>query len=255
MLHSILSDKFTKNDISGRRQFMVEIESILSCCFNAKSVIISTQLEYIKKYILLYLIYIKGILSVDWPRDLVSYSKDLKVGYTISIEKIILDNLIGTIEDFEALIYSSELVPKNDRFKNLIVITNGEGVLPAIQKCLAQDFPLKSYFLLAHLHEDYVQLTLNQVVISVGIDEREQESVICQDEIIPIRNLYESLCSNMLQNLKEDGSLIQLCDKHHENKDNVIMQLLAQKSKIDFMTNLTRFIRNNVRNAIFTFYL
>lgn len=108
-----------------------------------------------------------------------------------------LNNLIFTKEDFQELIYGSGLIQKNDEFKKLIVFTKGENLLPAIKRSINLDFPLKSYFLLAQLHEDYVQLTLNQVVTSPNINEKEQESVVCQDEIIYIQNIYESLCLNM----------------------------------------------------------
>lgn len=110
------------------------------------------------------------------------------------------------------------------------------------------DFPLKSYFLLAQLHEDYVQLTLNQVVTSPNINEKEQEFVVCQDEIIHIQNIYKSLCLNMWENLIEYEHLIQLCCNHREDNDCKILQLFSQENKTQFVSSLKTFISTNVSN-------
>jgi hypothetical protein len=79
---------------------------------------------------------------------------------------------------------------------------------------LQLNFPLECFFVLARLHEDYIKLTLNQVVTDYDLDNEDQEAIVIQDEIIPMRNIYDVLCFHMWNNLIEDRSLIQLCDKH-----------------------------------------
>lgn len=81
---------------------------------------------------------------------------------------------------------------------------------------MALPFPLKSFFVLAQLHEDYIQLTLNQVVTESNSNEQNQESIIIHDKSIQIPNIYDSLCLNMWNNIVKDNSLIQLCDTHKQ---------------------------------------
>ncbi|KAI8087074.1 hypothetical protein BDF21DRAFT_413683 [Thamnidium elegans] len=237
---------FTKNDTVRENGFIADFLSILSHCSPGNKGVFPPQLEYRNKYLLLYLAHINDIISSGWPKDLDSNDKNLKVGYTVSIEKIMLDNLVGRKQDFEELIHTSGLVTKNEEFKKLIVVTKGEGVLPVIQRYLKLDFPLRSNILLAQLYEGYIQLTINQVVTSTSLDENEQESIIYHDEIIPIRNLYESLCLNMLEHIINYTYLIHQCDLHHGDNDSDIMRLFVLKSKLIFMSNLKRFISENI---------
>lgn len=69
---------------------------------------------------------------------------------------------------------------------------------------------MKSYFVLSHIYEDYVRLTLNQVVTSRS--SMEQKGVVLQDRVIPISNIYDSLRLNIWNNNTKNNALIQLCN-------------------------------------------
>ncbi|KAI8047151.1 hypothetical protein BDF21DRAFT_405172 [Thamnidium elegans] len=68
-------------------------------------------------------------------------------------------------------------------YKKMAVIKNSEllhkeRLLPVIQQSFKLQFPLKSFFVVAQLHKDYVQLTLNQVVTESGSDHEDQETIV-----------------------------------------------------------------------------
>lgn len=81
------------------------------------------------------------------------------------------------------------MVEKNNSSKKLRILTQGEDYLPIIKRSYKISFPIRSYFVLAQLYEDYIQLTLNQVVTEPSLEE-EQEAIIIDDRIIPIQNIY-----------------------------------------------------------------
>lgn len=224
---------------------MAEIEAIMNTDNHSKDLLVSTQQSvYIKAFIFIYMIYLKDIVSSKLL-NVTGHNVDMKIGYSITIENMLLINLFGTKEDFEDVIYASGLLRKDDDCKKLRVITQGEGILPAIQQCWKLQFPVKSFFVVAHLHEYYIRLTLNQVVTEEG----EQEAFIIRDEIIHIPNVYASLCLNMWNNIVEENSLIQLCDKHLNNE---LLEIFSVQNQICFTRNLTRYLSNNVRDIVFS---
>ncbi|GAA5798352.1 hypothetical protein HPULCUR_003754 [Helicostylum pulchrum] len=101
---------------------------------------------------------------------------------------------------------------------------------------------------LAQLHEDYVQLTLNQVVTDSGLENEYQETVIIQEEIIPIPNIYDTLCFNMWSNITEDSCLIQLCDTHKGHDDYELLERFSLGNLVKFTKNLKEFISKNILN-------
>ncbi|KAI8087094.1 hypothetical protein BDF21DRAFT_413720 [Thamnidium elegans] len=208
---------------------------------SAEDSVSTEQKKYIKAFVLMYMIYIKHLISNKLSTNAHTEKSHIKIGYMVSIEKMLLDHVIGNNKrDFQGLVLESGLVPKDDPSKKLRVVTQGEVLLPAIQRLSVQlKFPLKSYFVLAQLHEDYVQLTLNQVVTSPC---SEQESIILQDNIIRIPNMYDSLCFLMWNKLTQNTCLIQLCNVHKSDGT----ELFSLKTKSEFMIHLKEYISNNI---------
>ncbi|KAI9364817.1 hypothetical protein BD770DRAFT_154174 [Pilaira anomala] len=172
---------------------------------------------------------------------------DLKIGYNIQIEKILLNRIVGTKKDFRDLVYQSGLLQKNDDLKKLRISTQDKGLLSLFQKEWQLNIPIKSYFVLAQLHIDYVQLTLNQVVTDLDLKEgREQESIVVQDKTIPIENLYDSLCTHMWNNILNNTGIIHLCDVHCEYNDFMLFELFSRKTRIDFMGYFKQYISNKI---------
>ncbi|KAI9330117.1 hypothetical protein BD770DRAFT_416615 [Pilaira anomala] len=60
--------------------------------------------------------------------------KDLKIGFDVSIEKMLLDGIISTKKAMKELIFASGLVQRNDSFKKLRVTTQGKGLFSIVQK-------------------------------------------------------------------------------------------------------------------------
>ncbi|GAA5798473.1 hypothetical protein HPULCUR_003877 [Helicostylum pulchrum] len=91
-------------------------------------------------------------------------------------------------------------------------------------------------------------LTLNQVVTESGSENEYQEAIVIQEEMIPIPNIYKSLCSNMWNNIIEDSSLIQLCDTHKGYGDNELLGIFSLKNRTEFTNNLKEYISKNILN-------
>ncbi|GAA5815425.1 hypothetical protein MFLAVUS_008933 [Mucor flavus] len=228
-----------------------EIKAILTEHLSTGKVLVSTNNpKYIKAFILMYMVYIKGEILNELPDHLIFDKLDTKIGYAVSIEAMLLNNTMGTKDNLRELIYASGLVPKDNDSKKLRITTQGERILPAIQKSLRLEFPLRSYFLLCQLHEDYVQLSLHQVVTASTLEEKEQESIIVQDEIVDIPNIYDSLCASMWHNLVHDSSLIELCEMHNTSDKSKILDLFSSKTKKEFFTILSVHISDNVRAVL-----
>ncbi|GAA5800341.1 hypothetical protein HPULCUR_005768 [Helicostylum pulchrum] len=242
-----LADFTTDDDVSIKKDLLFEMKAILTKDLsNGEALISNNKPEYIYAFVLMYMIYIKEEILNKLPDHLISDQMDMKIGYAISIEAMLLNNTIGTKDSLQDIIFSSGLVPKDDDSKKLRITTQGERILPAIQKTLELELSLKSYFLVCQLHEDYVQLTLHQVVTSPSSEEEEEESIIVQDEILDIPNIYDSLCTSMWQNLVQDSSLIELCKVHNTSEENKILDLFSSKTKTELFANLKSHISDNV---------
>jgi hypothetical protein len=78
---------------------------------------------------------------------------------------MISDNFIGTKENLRELMYSNGMVQlAEEKSKDSQIITKVETLLPALQEKLNMDLPIKSYYVVAKVRCNYIQLTLNQVV-------------------------------------------------------------------------------------------
>ncbi|KAI9262968.1 hypothetical protein EDC94DRAFT_584385 [Helicostylum pulchrum] len=223
-----------------------DVKAILGKDLSNREILVSTnKSKYIKAFILMYMIYIKEDILNKLPDQLIFDHIDTKVGYAISIEAILLNNTIGTKDNLRDITFASGLIPKDNDSKKLRITTQGERILPAIQKSLKLECTLKSYFLLCQLHEVYVQLTLNQVVTAPSSEEQEHKSIIVQEEIVAIPNIYDSLCTSMWQNLVQDSSLIELCEMHKTSDGNDIFGLFSSNIKTEFFINLKGYIFDN----------
>ncbi|KAI9255880.1 hypothetical protein EDC94DRAFT_678176 [Helicostylum pulchrum] len=154
---------FTADDgVPIKKDLLFEMKAILTKELSSgEALILTNKPKYINAFVLMYMIYIKEEILNKLPDHLISDHTDTKIGYAISIEAMLLNNTIGTKDSLQDIIFSSGLVPKVDNYKKLRITTQGEKILPAIQKSLKLELSPKSYFLVCQLHEDYVQLTLH----------------------------------------------------------------------------------------------
>ncbi|GAA5808513.1 hypothetical protein MFLAVUS_001904 [Mucor flavus] len=166
----------------------------------------------------------------------------------ITANSMLLKRLFGTEDDLRDIIYASNLVQKDDSYRKFRIATHAEGLFPVIQQSFNLQFPVKSFFVVAQLYENYVQLTLNQVVTEPGLENEYQEAIIMQEEMIPIPNIYDNLCINMWSNITEDSSTIQLCDTHERYEDYELLEIFTLKNQAEFTNNLKEFISKNILN-------
>lgn len=169
----------------------------------------------IKVFLMMYLYYVTE--SVSDQLNAILGSVKLRFGYVISIKKMFLDNIFGTEESLKELLISSGSIQNEGNLKKAQIITRGEGYLSVIQSHFKMSLPTKSYFVLAQLYEDCIQLTLHQVVQTVA-KKKEAASIIIQDETIPIQNILDSLCEYLWKN----DAFLTVCDDHKD--DNFISQ-------------------------------
>ncbi|GAA5812706.1 hypothetical protein MFLAVUS_006164 [Mucor flavus] len=224
-----------------------EIKAILTEHLSTGEVLVSTNNpKYIEAFILMYMVYIKEDILNELPDHLIFDKLDTNIGYAVSIEAMLLNNTIGNKDTLQDIIFASGLLPKDDVSKKLRITTQGERILPAIQKSLRLEFTPRSYFLLCQLHEDHVQLSLHQVVTASTSEEKEQESIIVQDEILAIPNIYDSMCESMWRNLAQDSGLIELCEMHNTSDKSKIFGLFSSNTKSEFFSILRVHISDNV---------
>ncbi|GAA5808555.1 hypothetical protein MFLAVUS_001946 [Mucor flavus] len=236
-----------KLNISSRK-LNEEIKNILNFESRNKDLSVSTQQQvYIRGFVLIYMIYINNIISRKLS-EITASNINIKIGYAITIDNMLLKRLIGTEDDLRDIIYASNLLQKDDSSKKLRIATHAEGIFPVIQRSFNLQFTIKSFFVVAQLYENHVQLTLNQVVTESGLENEYQEAIIIQEETIPIPNIYKSLCCNMWNNIIEDSSLIQLCDTHARYNDYELLDIFSLENRAEFTNNLKEHISKNILN-------
>lgn len=140
-------------------------------------------------------------------------------------------------------LYGSGILQESDKCIKSQITAQEEGIFPAIRQKLGLPFVIKSYFVVAQLHETYVQATLHRVV-NITLHEENISAIVVQDEIIPIENSNDELCENIWRYMNSDGN-ISYCDLHgHELNANFDLFLLQNYS--NFMKKLKRIVCETV---------
>ncbi|KAI7891416.1 uncharacterized protein EV154DRAFT_224017 [Mucor mucedo] len=140
------------------------------------------------------------------------------IWYSVSIDKNQLDTVFGSITNLEKSFFASGILMKDDELRKAKFCTRGEEILPAIQhKYQHLDFILKSHFVVAQISSKHIQLSLHQVVKLASPGE-DPASIIIQDEIIHIHDLYDTLCKNIMKSLQVNCQ-VDYCTTHKSQKD------------------------------------
>ncbi|KAG2233262.1 hypothetical protein INT48_001711 [Thamnidium elegans] len=100
--------------------------------------------------------------------------------------------------------------------------------------------------------EDDLRDMIYAMVTESGSDHEDQETIVVQEEIIHIPNIYDSLCFNMWNNITEDSSLIQLCNTHKGYNGNELLDIFSLENKAEFMNNLKKYISKEILNKNLT---
>lgn len=204
------------------------------------------QQKYIRTFLLIYLFHLnETILNVVLKTPKAEKPKTPITGYVISVEKMLLDCLTGTKENFKEIVLASGLVQETDRTKKLKVITRGEELSVLLQQASGFELSCKSYFVLFQLREDYIHFTLNRVV-TVSDANNKESSIVIQDKIIPIKNIYESLFKNIWKHLTRNGDFVCRCDKHSNDENYDCLKFITLETKKMFFDDFKKYVKKNV---------
>ncbi|KAI7894261.1 uncharacterized protein EV154DRAFT_478509 [Mucor mucedo] len=160
------------------------------------------------------------------------------IWYGVSIDKNLLDTVFGSIKKLEKSFFACGILQKDDNRRRAKFCTRGEEILPAIQRMLVDlEFKIKSYFVVAQVFSKHIQLTLHQVVI-LASSEKDAASIIVQDEILYIDDVYDNLCK-ILWSCMQTHCQVNSCATH-KNMHSVQYDLCDFQAYSDVTQNLRR---------------
>ncbi|KAI7888041.1 uncharacterized protein EV154DRAFT_324303 [Mucor mucedo] len=165
------------------------------------------QHVYVNCFLIAYLYSLNKFIEEKLDEDYGDEWKNKNIAFTVSVDKYLLDKVFGSKERLNELFYASGVLQKDNRLRKAQIFSYGEEILPAIQQRLTDlDFKMKSYFVVAQIHPKHIQLTLHQVV-KLSSYEENTATIIIQDEIVQIEDVYDSLShcfgyKNVYQKLK-----------------------------------------------------
>ncbi|KAI7891461.1 uncharacterized protein EV154DRAFT_224909 [Mucor mucedo] len=140
------------------------------------------------------------------------------IWYSVSIDKNLLDTVFGSIKNMEKSFFASGILRKDDELRKAKFCTRGEEILPALQhKYQHLEFTLKSYYVVAQISSKHIQLSLHQVVKLTSPGE-DPASIIIQDEMIQIDDVYDTLCKNIMKSLQVNCQ-VDYCTTHKIQED------------------------------------
>ncbi|KAI7866798.1 uncharacterized protein EV154DRAFT_532463 [Mucor mucedo] len=160
------------------------------------------QKKYIHLFLIMYFAYLNKLINEKLPTILGNQWKNRNIGYNVFIEKVLLENVFGSIK--ENFLIESSLLFNTDDFKKVRFSTRGEGILPSIQNKLNLELPLQTYFVTAQLHLSYIQVTLHKVVRVTSLSEY-ASTIIVRDKVLQIENVVDSICKYIWEHTKSNG--------------------------------------------------
>lgn len=173
---------------------------------------------YVFFVIISYLYYLNKLVEEKLEGSFGNDWRDKNIAYAVCVDKSILDNVFGSKEHFHELLYASGILQKNNEHRKAQISTYGAEILPAIQQKLKHlEFKMKSYFVVAQTYPTHIQLTLHQVV-RLSSPQKDAATIIIQDEIIHIEDVYDTLCKRVWANMLFSGH-VEYCTKHKDERD------------------------------------
>ncbi|KAI7894943.1 uncharacterized protein EV154DRAFT_477724 [Mucor mucedo] len=164
--------------------------------------VFTDQKKYIRLFLMMYWGYINGQIACRLQEHPQENLEKLKIGYFISIEKPLMDYVYGSKENFQKILLGSGILQeRNETIKARIVTPEEIEILSIVQQKFNLNLPLKSYFLLAQLHDTYIQLTLKQVV-QISSSEKDASSILLDTRIIKIDSIDDTVCKYFWKHVK-----------------------------------------------------
>jgi hypothetical protein len=178
--------------------------------------------------------------------------------YTISVEKLLLEGAFGTENDMKEVVFSSKLIESAVDRSNILILTQVEAISSGLCNEQAQtslSLRLKSHYLQFRIHEDYLQLTLNQVVGLPSDGAGDISSITILDEIFSITNIYEAMFLNFWDNAQSHNELANFISpvtnncEEHEGRN--MQEIICSLAKYNILrAKLTNHILNLVSDIV-----
>ncbi|KAI7870693.1 uncharacterized protein EV154DRAFT_121968 [Mucor mucedo] len=185
---------------------------------NGDNSVIVCHPGYFFFFIITYLYYLNKLIEDKMDSAFGNDWRDKNTAFAFSVEKKLLDDIFGSKETLNEMLFASGILHNNNGFRKAEICTYGEEILPAIQQKLKDaDFKMKLYFIVAQLHQKHIQLTLHQVV-KLSTPAEDAATIIIQDEILHIEDVYDTLCKNIWAALLSSNR-IDYCLKHMNKGD------------------------------------
>lgn len=170
----------------------------------AEQCVFIDQKKYMRLFLMMYWGYINGQITCRLQEHPQANFEKLKIGYFISVEKPLMDYVYGSKENFQKILLGGGILQEeNESTKARIVTPEEIGVLSIIQQKFNLNLPLKSYFVLAQLHDTYIQLTLKQVV-QTSSSEKDASSILVDTRIIQIDSIDDTVCKYFWEHAKSN---------------------------------------------------
>ncbi|KAI7866797.1 uncharacterized protein EV154DRAFT_153714 [Mucor mucedo] len=195
------------------------------------------QKKYVHLFLIMYFAYLNKLINEKLPTILGNQWRNRNIGYNVFIEKVLLENVFGSIKD-NFLIESGLLFNTDDR-KRVRFSTRGEGILPPIQNKLNLELPLQTYFVTAQLHLSYIQVTLHKVVRITSVSDY-ASTIIVGDKTLRIENVVDSICKYIWEHAKSSGG-INRCSSRDMNECSQC-DIFSLKKLNDVMEKLKAYI-------------
>ncbi|KAI7890044.1 uncharacterized protein EV154DRAFT_512752 [Mucor mucedo] len=198
-------------------------------CVLAIAVETVRQASYILLFKIMYLRYINQLIEENLNANFKNDWVNKNIAYNVSIDKNVLDNVFGSKEDLNELFYASGILRKEDQHRKVLFSTYGEEIFPTIQQKLPDlKFKMKMYFVVAQIYSTHIHVALHQAVRLKSVEEN-GVSIVVQDKIIPIDNLYKALCKILWTNISSD-IVINYCEQHNNETNTLVYDFYSTQN-------------------------
>lgn len=195
------------------------------------------QASYILLFKIMYLRYFNQLIEENLNANFKNDWVNKNIAYNVSIDKNVLDRVFGSKEDLNELFYASGILRKEDQHRKVLFSTYGEEIFPTIQQKLPDlKFKMKMYFVVAQIYSTHIHVALHQAVRLKSVEEN-GVSIVVQDKIIPIDNLYKALCKILWTNISSD-IVINYCEQHNNETNTLVYDFYSTQNHSQILKTL-----------------
>lgn len=173
------------------------------------------QQYYTQIFLMMYLAHLFNSATSQLCKAFQNEYVENSVGYVISVEKNLLDDLFGSKILLRKMLFGSSIIQEANDDTKVQIVVQGEGILQAIQCKLDINLPLKSYFIVSQVQSTYIHVSLNQVV-KVASTEEDISAIVVKDKFITFKNANDILCETIWNHFTSTG-IIDYCTLHKDD--------------------------------------